>query len=189
MRRTINFYARYQRQNQRVRSLSHHKLVILAPLFLAFLLMAGFCADILIENAEKSRQLDQINAEIDSIQSSFDEAQKIADHATALSALYTGLQSSEIMFALYPDLDQNLFLTVKRCAGEAFSIEEYKYEEAATTLAVYAHAPSVNEMPRFVEALRNTGLFSAVTYTGYTSDSNGDYYCTVGCTLNSVIGG
>lgn len=185
----INFYARYEQQKKRGRKAKNKNLWLILPLLLVAGLMAGLAADILMQNAAKNARLKSLDASIAGMQEDYDDVSLLSYRASALGNEYAALQSSEVLMSLYPALSRQLFYTVKDCAGEAFTLDKFSYDEANLTLIVDAHAPSVNEMPRFVEALRATGLFSEVYYIGYTSDSDGDYYCQAGCTLNSILGG
>ncbi len=76
-----------------------------------------------------------------------------------------------------------MFDRIAECAASDFFITDYRFSETTGTLELDAVAPSVNLVPNLVNRLRDTGLFSAVQYAGYTSDSDSQYYCTVGCTL------
>ena len=98
-------------------------------------------------------------------------------------ALADELQADADLVEALPLLDENLFVQVNACAAGKFNISVYRYNEETRTLEIDASAPSVNDVPALVEALRDTALFSSIQYSGYTSDTDGVYYCTVGCVL------
>lgn len=181
---SINFYRGYQ---QWLASQKNHeskrKARLVAPLALLLAVLLGVAGILLAQNREKRRQLETINAHMESLRPDYQEALDVQSRLSVANATYQALAAGQFTFQVYPTLNAGLFDQVRECAKDIFNISAYSYDETTRTLSVDASAESVNEVPKFVERLRATGLFESVHYTGYTSDDSQEYYCTVGCTL------
>ncbi|MDO4571951.1 MAG: hypothetical protein Q4C13_01180 [Clostridia bacterium] len=178
----INLYAAY-RESARGQKPSARRIAPLIPLILFFLAVAAVTVYIRLGNIQKTAALDALNRQIMQLDGEYREVMALGERSAALSALADELESDAKLAAALPSLDLNLFTQVNACAAGKFNISVYRYDESARTLEIDASAPSVNDVPELVEALRDTALFSSVQYVGYTSDTDGVYYCTVGCVL------
>ncbi|MEG1523943.1 MAG: hypothetical protein RRZ24_08945 [Clostridia bacterium] len=183
---SINFYEGYRRQIKRRKSSGQKRQVLV---FLPLMVIAGLmlisAGVLLVNNMYKTQRIYQISERISAIQSDYLAAQSLSLQYEESVALNDRLAVENAQFNLHPLLTRALFTDVRTCAGNIFEINHYFYDEANGTLVIDANAASVNEVPKLVERLRGTGLFSSVQYTGYTSDSTQRYYCTVGCTLQN----
>lgn len=185
--RGINLYESYRRQVHRERSDKSKRrarwIVPLAALALALLVFAGVMIG---QNIKKSMELDQLRSQSDALQPAYEQASALSQRRAELENIYGSLAYNHLLFALYPALSEALVTQVRDCAldGTIFTIHAYAYDEENLALVLDASAESVNEVPLFVERLRQTQVFRSVVYTGYTSDQDSDYFCTVGCTLN-----
>lgn len=177
----INFYSVY-RDSQRTKKAST-RLVGIIPLILLFAAIAAATVYIRLGNVDKSMALDGVTRQIAQLDEEYQTAQALSEESASLIGLADALQTDADIASELPILDRNLFANVISCAADTFKISVYRYDEDARMLEIDAAAPSVNDMPDLVEALRDTGLFSSVQYVGYTSDTDGVYYCTIGCVL------
>lgn len=160
-----------------------NRFLLLLPLIVltaALLTVAGVKV---AQNLRRSAELAKIEDRISAISDDYTAAEELSAQSGSLSAQADELEMNRFLFTMYPDLDQKLFEKVRACAGTIFVISEYGYSEQDQALILQANAASVNEVPKFVERLRDTELFQSVQYTGYTSDSSQRYFCTVACTL------
>ena len=180
----INFYRGYrQLVNSQKSGRGRQRARVIAPLAVLLAVMLGVSAVFLVNNRQKSRELAEIGAQMERIRPDYEQAAALAAERERMEGRSRLLQSSRFLFTVYPPLTQELFDRVRACAGDVFNISAYAYEEGTRTLVVDASADSVNEVPLFVERLRETELFERVQYTGYTSENEKAYFCTVGCTL------
>lgn len=187
MRRTgasdVNFYAGLARSRRRQDAQQARRAARFLPLLV--LLLALFAAALALheKNRGRERALLSLNAELEKRSAAYEKVRALSERNALLKEQYSGLQMSALVFSMYPQLPRTLFERVRSCAGDVFTISVYRYDETTGVLSLDAAVASVNEVPRFVERLRGTGLFQRVSYTGYTSDTGGTYYCTVDCAL------
>lgn len=180
----INFYRGYrQRVNSSKNDRRRRRARLIVPM--AALLAALMCvsAMVLLKNRQKANELAELQTQTAALSPEYDRALALDTQRGQVSARYELLALNQMLFCGYPKLNESLFTSVRDCAGSIFSISAYAYAETTRTLTLNASAKSVNEVPRFVERLRGTKLFESVQYTGYTSESEKTYFCTVGCTL------
>lgn len=180
----INLYEGYLQKSKREHGGKSAKLfTMLLPLLLLILVLGGFAGKILLDNREKNKELAALDEQIASLSAAYEETQTLAVHRDDVVTTYESLSAARFLFELYPAPTKELFTEVIDCADRIFNISEYEYNETTGILVIDASAASVNEVPQFVQRLRDTGLFSLVQYTGYTSNDSEQYFCTVGCTL------
>ncbi len=181
--RGVNLYASYQRAVKQNKSAGAKKQLTFLPLLL--LLLAVAVTYMVLWQSVRALQSDSdaLDAQIAQISGRYAQAQTFSGEASGVDALYDNLETADALFTLYPALTPQLIRDVEDCAGEIFNVAVYGYEESNGTLAIDANAASVNEVPGLIERLRATNDFTSVQYTGYTSDTNGEYYCTVACVL------
>lgn len=134
--------------------------------------------------------------EIRTLQQSVTELRENSDYQTALEAetelsfLNTGVQNMQIirqMMDSYPVLDSSMFGAITGAMGEDIAITGYAYTASDGSLAITGRAESVTSSSAFVSRLRQTGLFSAISYSGYLSGQTADgtgYSFQVTCILN-----
>ncbi len=178
----INFYTAY-RDSQRAKKPSAQWLAGVIPLAVVLIAVILVAVSIRFGNLQKSAVLDGLNRQIQQMNTEYEEVQTLMTQSDSLSVLAGELQTDRNMAAALPKLNENIFRQINACAASIFTISVYRYDERTRMLEIDASAPSVNDMPELVEALRDTALFESVQYVGYTSDTDGVYYCTVGCLL------
>lgn len=180
----INLYASYLQQVKKEQGgKSSKRTALILPLVLLAVVMLGISGRLLLNNMEKTRQLAALEDETAALSTAYDSAQSLEARRDETTETYEALSSARFLFELYPTLTEDLFAQVRDCAAGIFNISQYAYDETNGILIIHASAASVNEVPQFVQRLRDTELFSLVQYTGYTSEDTTEYFCTVGCTL------
>lgn len=183
----INFYRGYrQLVNSKKSDVGKRRVRIIAPISVLAVALLGVAAVVFAEIREKTDALDGIQLQMEQRQTGYEQARALSDECAKLEERYNQLAAGRFLFTINPPLTRELFTQVRACAGDIFNISAYAYDETTRTLTVNASADSVNEVPKFVERLRDTELFESVQYTGYTSESEETYFCTVGCTLGMV---
>ncbi len=187
MRRTgasdVNFYAGLVRSRKKQRAQRARRAIRFLPLLILLLVLLAVSAALYTQSRTREQALLLLNAELERQSADYEKARALSERSALLTERYSGLKLSAFVFSMYPQLPKTLFERVLSCAGDVFTISVYRYDETSGVLSLDAAAASVNEVPRFVERLRATGLFERVSYAGYTSDTGGTYYCTVDCAL------
>lgn len=183
----INLYAGYERLLKKEKKGDNSRGKSWIPLVLLAAVMAGIGGYLLLENMGREARIKAVQADIAALEPAYTVAQQLTDTYDAVDSAYQNLMAANLLFGLNPVLTRSIVERVQTCAGTIFLINSYSYDERTGALVISAEADSVNDVPGFIQRLRNTELFSTVQYTGYTSDTTGKYYCTVGCTLTSAL--
>ena len=178
----INFYTAY-RESHREKKSPARWLAALLPLLVILALIVVATMVIRLSNLQLTNEVDAMTRQIQLLEPQHLDTKALSERSAMLQGLADELQADADLVADLPVLDENLFVQVNACAASKFNISVYRYNEETRTLEIDASAASVNDVPALVEALRDTALFSAIQYSGYTSDTDGVYYCTVGCVL------
>lgn len=82
----------------------------------------------------------------------------------------------------YPDVTSNLLRRVEAAGGSAITIQYTNYNAATGELQFNANSSQVIDIPTYIRSLQNCGVFSTVSYTGYTADDTG-YSIDLRCVL------
>ena len=82
----------------------------------------------------------------------------------------------------YPTLDKTLNSRIQVAGGGQVSAQLTGYDAATGVLLFQATSAKVIDIPGYVLALQNTGLFQKVQYTGYAYDE-GQYVLSLSCVL------
>lgn len=76
----------------------------------------------------------------------------------------------------YPSINTEFFSTMAATAtANGITVGSMSYDNTTGLISYTATTTSVTAIPSYVAALRDTGLFSAVEYTGYTGSTEGGY--------------
>ena len=178
----INFYAGYLRTGKRKQPRVWLKpavpfVLLVGVLSTVFLVVE---ASVIQRRAELSRTLDYMQKN----QAAYEAVQALEVQRNQLARELESLNAEASTQKQRTVVDAALFADIKQCLAGEFEVSVYRYDEETGTLTMDARARSVNLVPDLAERLRKTGRFQNIQYVGYTSDSDGMYYCTVGCTLS-----
>lgn len=72
----------------------------------------------------------------------------------------------------YPALNRDFFAAVNGCVSGGIQLSGIDYSAADTLLLLRGSCPSAEEISAFVQRLRETELFSEITYSGYSKQEN-----------------
>ena len=108
--------------------------------------------------------------------------------ADAYHSLTDYANSVTSLLASYPDLTSSLLNRIDAAgSGSGITVEFTSYDAASGVLQFNATSNTVIDIPAYVRALQNCGVFSDVDYTGYQStNSQGQpagYALNLRCTL------
>lgn len=155
---------------------SNGKLIALV-VFPAALLIAGVGSWGFLQwkNTSLEQKKAQYSETLNNLDSDEDYQQALAleQEAGVLNSNYK--EASEMQAALqsYPEFTKSFFDQLKTAAGTKISILSYSYTASDGLLQLRGTADGVSQTAVFVNALRNTGLFSALSYSGYTKEQAG----------------
>lgn len=71
-----------------------------------------------------------------------------------------------------PDITSGLLDRVRAAAGSSVSVVFQSYDAASRQLVFDARSPQVIDIPACIRALEDCGVFSQVTYSGYTAQND-----------------
>lgn len=83
----------------------------------------------------------------------------------------------------YPDVTSGTMARIRAVGGAGISTTFRSYDAATGALAYDAVSDTVIDIPAYVRSLEDTGLFDAVSYTGYGHSGEGRYTINVSCVL------
>ena len=103
-----------------------------------------------------------------------------------LADIYNGLtayaQDLDDVLAGYPDVTNALLTRIENAGNSSITINFNAYNASDGTLLFDAKSSEVIDIPAYIRSLQNCGVFSTVTYTGYSS-ANGLYTINLRCVL------
>lgn len=85
----------------------------------------------------------------------------------------------------YPDVTSSLLGRIEAAGGSNIRVQFKSYSAASGELQFDAVSDYVIDIPSYIRALQDCGVFSSVTYTGYKADSGDDpgYAINMRCIL------
>jgi len=178
----INFYTAY-RDGLREKKSSAPWTKTIYPFLLLVAVIAVVMMYLSFRNLIKSTAIEADNRLLQQMDVMNQEIQMLSMQSAELVMVADELENYASVVTALPLLDHMIFLKISECATDRYNISIYHYDELTRTLQINVSAPSVTDIPELVKALRDTALFSSTEYTGYTSDTDGRYFCTIGCVL------
>ena len=100
------------------------------------------------------------------------EFRSLTDYATGMTNLLNS----------YPDVTSTLLHRIEAAGGASITIQFTSYNASTGELLFNANSSQVIDIPTYIRSLQNCGVFSTVSYTGYTADDNG-YSIDLRCIL------
>ena len=143
--------------------------------------MAGWGVMVLHTSMLKSRRQNILNWCADNsatyLSSTLDaeeaaEFRSLMDYATGMTNLLNS----------YPDVTSTLLHRIEAAGGASITIQFTNYNASTGELLFNANSSQVIDIPTYIRSLQNCGVFSTVSYTGYTADDNG-YSIDLRCIL------
>lgn len=120
------------------------------------------------KKAQYSETLNNLGSDDD-----YQRALALELQAGILNSNYKTASEMQEAFNSYPEFTKSFFDQLKTAAGNKISLLSYSYTASDGLLQLRGTAEGVSQTAVFVNALRNTGLFSALSYTGYTKEQAG----------------
>ena len=87
------------------------------------------------------------------------------------------------LLGTYPNLQPAVFDKIQAVGGSDITVVFNSYDAASGQLAFDAQSANVIDIPAYVRAMQNTGLFASVSYTGYGYGDTGTYAINLACIL------
>ena len=120
----------------------------------------------------------------------FTRSKKRGDYHKALQTLVFHGASEEILYEAHPHIGtdklpriiSNIRRTIEAAGGASITIQFTSYNASTGELLFNANSSQVIDIPTYIRSLQNCGVFSTVSYTGYTADDNG-YSIDLRCIL------
>lgn len=91
------------------------------------------------------------------------------DNDTQLQYYYIeGIKTFDSMLATYPDVTSDLINNIYDCNKSGIAISDINFDGNTGEITFKASSNGVDEVPNYVENLRQSGKYFKVEYTGYT---------------------
>lgn len=135
----------------------------------------------------------KIKAGLDGLRTALEAPENVAAYEEALEkerrneTLAAEINEANLLterLASYPLVDSGLLESIREAGGSAVTVEITGYDSATGQLAFRAGSAEVIEAPRYVQKMRETGLFENVSYSGYSFDGE-TYALHLECTLSA----
>lgn len=178
-----NFYLRWQKaagaaksenRSQSMRAVAPGLAVVAAA-------MVGWGALTLYTASMKSQRQDIVNWCTDNTEPYLSSTQD-AEEAAQFRALTNYADGMTNLLNGYPDVTSSLLRRVEDAGGSAITIQFTNYNAATGELQFNANSTQVIDIPNYIRALQNCGVFSTVSYSGYSADDDG-YSIDLRCVL------
>ena len=189
LNKDLDLLSAIRRNEEKDRAKTKRLLIYLFPAFLLkfFLLifgilrLTGFFTQLEMNRLQKS--IAEITAS-EQYQAAAENELKI----TTLNTYHSNLQLVRDAADSFPELTQNLFDAIETAAGGSAVVNQMSYQNSTGVLLLIGSTSDARETANFVERLRNTGLFSGITYTGYQSGrSESGYQFDIQCALPKAV--
>ena len=169
-----NFYLRWQKAAGAAKTESRSKdlRTVVPGIAVVAVCMAGWGVMVLHTSMLKSRRQNILNWCAD-------------NSATYLSSTLDAEEAAEFRSLTdysYPDVTSTLLHHIEAAGGASITIQFTSYNASTGELLFNANSSQVIDIPTYIRSLQNCGVFSTVSYTGYTADDNG-YSIDLRCIL------
>lgn len=178
-----NFYQRWQKAvgAAKTESRSRDLRAILPGVAFVAAAMAGWGVLTLHTTLLTNQRQDTLNWCADNTASYLVSVQN-ADEAAQFRSLADYADKMTNLLGSYPDVTSSLLHRVEAAGGAGITIQFTDYNAATGELLFNANSDQVIDIPSYIRALQNCGVFSTVSYTGYTADETG-YSIDLRCIL------
>lgn len=187
-RKKLNLYRQYRRL---ARPKPSFRLLrsYAAPVFLLAVIGLGAWGVLLRQNLELMDQADRLRARLDD-PTAAGQARQWQEWDARCRELLQDLEAAQRLsgrLAGYPRIDSGLLDRIAQAGEKGVSVAITGYDSATGVLLFNAASREVIDIPGYVMALEETGLFQTVSYTGY-SYKDGGYTLRLSCALSPGIG-
>ena len=105
-----------------------------------------------------------------------------AEAAAQFRSLAQYSQSMRDLLDSYPDVTSTLLHRIEAAGSSGITIQFTAYDAASGVLQFNANSSEVIDIPSYIRSLQSCGVFSTVSYTGYSADDSG-YSINLRCVL------
>ena len=106
-------------------------------------------------------------------QAAYQETALAKDQSTQMRADANALIAALQNLSSYPELYSEQYNRIFELAGYEIDLSEASYDRRTGVLKFNATAAELVSLPRFVESMRNSGLFTDIQYRGYVQTKTG----------------
>ena len=181
MRKELDLY-----RSHRLRSHQETGNVWLRAFYLpaVVILMAGLCirGAIMLQSSAVQREIAAVEQWMAEEEDRYREAELKWAYHEALMARTAAVEELNAALSTYPQVTGGLVASIAAVGGETVTMSLTGYDSATGALQFVARSGEVIDIPGYISDLRQTGLFSAVDYSGYRY-TRGAYYLELSCTL------
>lgn len=143
-------------------------LIILLGIIIIIAIFAGiFFFNVITLNNQKDKSLAYV--EDPQVMITYESAKQQQEASLAMQERADWIESLLSTLDGYPDISASEFAQVFGYAGGRIEIEGIQYDSSTGVLNFTALSDSATGVPIFVAQLRMSGIFSDVTYEGYTN--------------------
>lgn len=107
---------------------------------------------------------------------SYRQAVKVEKQATDAAAAIANAEELRVVLDGYPALSKGFFDQINACGMGQVQVQSYNYVVDSAAFILTGTAGSVDQVADYVSRLRSTGLFDALSYTGYTTQDGIRYF-------------
>ena len=133
-------------------------------LFLAGLCTAGVIG---IQNRSLSREISAVESWLEEMEPRYLQAQRKWAYHEALVQRRRLTEDLTAVLETYPAITSQLIGQIASVGGDRVVMTLEGWDDDTGTLSFRAQSGEVVEIPSYIQALRETGLFRSVEYTGY----------------------
>ena len=150
----------------------------------AALLLTGLCLTGIFQaqNRALAGEISAVKVWLAAAEPQFAQAERKWAYNEALMARRQAAEDLTAALATYPGLTSSLIARISAVGGETVTMTLEGWEAESGTLSFRAESSEVIDIPLYVRALRETGLFQHVEYTGYQYRGEG-YVLALRCVL------
>jgi hypothetical protein len=150
---------------------------LIIPLIVFVALGAGITVSIFeisAQTAQLTMQRDDLQTYLDSprVANGKIEAQNLQAQANEVQALASEVKGTLFNLSSYPDLTGENIQAIYDLAGYEIELTHFSYDRRTGALSFSASCWSGRQVPYFVQALRECGIFSDVQYQGYANETH-----------------
>jgi len=146
---------------------------LIMPGVLLLILLAGLGAFgfFSTQTAEVNRESREIKEYLNSPETArqMQEASNVESEANQMNSQAERVAAPMVLLATYPDLSSADYSRILGAAGVNIEISSMSYDRSTGVLRFLASSDYVLSIPTFIAHLRQTGIFSHVSYSGYAS--------------------
>ena len=177
-RKELNLYSAYRRDLRAQR----RKVPVYLPALLILLVGVGVFGVLRMQNKVLEEELGALRRELAQKETQYWQAEKQWLYNEALMERLARMNALEKSWGTYPKVTGSLVEELAAVGGEEIGMDLEGYDSETGTLSFRAKSRQVISIPDYVTALRETGRFELLEYSGYHYE-DGMYVLSLYCIL------